>query len=146
MSMEPLRSIGALPGALRSDVPMPWIATKDIGEYAASRLAARDFSGGTIQELHGQRDISMQEAASIVGHAIGKPGLVYVQVPSVTFGASLLQMGLPKKTSELIVEMCDGANAGLMVPQEERSGKNTTPTTLESFVKNVFAPAYLQKV
>jgi len=146
MSMEPLRSIGALPGALRSDVPMPWIATKDIGEYAASRLAARDFSGGTIQELHGQRDISMQEAASIVGHAIGKPGLVYVQVPSVTFGASLLQMGLPKKTSELIVEMCDGANAGLMVPQEERSGKNTTPTTLEAFVKNVFAPAYLQKV
>src|SRR5580704_2000573 len=106
MSMEPLRSIGALPGALRSDVPMPWIATKDIGEYAASRLAARDFSGGTIQELHGQRDISMQEAASIVGHVIGKPGLVYVQVPSVTFGASLLQMGLPKKTSELIVEMC----------------------------------------
>jgi len=32
------------------------------------------------------------------------------------------------------------------VPQEERSGKNTTPTTLEAFVKNVFAPAYLQKV
>jgi uncharacterized protein YbjT (DUF2867 family) len=63
MSMDPLRSMGALPGGLRSDVPMPWIATKDIGQYAASRLAARDFSGSTIQELHGQRDISMQEAA-----------------------------------------------------------------------------------
>ena len=135
MSMEPLRSMGALPGALRSDAPMPWIATKDIGQYAASRLAARDFSGSTVQELHGQCDISMQEAASIVGRAIGKPDVAYVQVPSLMFGASLLQAGLPKKTSELIVEMCDGANAGLMLPEEQRSGKNTTTTTLESFVE-----------
>lgn len=146
MSMEPLRSMGALPGGLRPDVPMPWIATKDIGEYAASRLATRDFSGSSIQELHGQRDISMQQAASIVGRAIGKPHLPYVQVPSVTLGASLLQMGLPKKTSELLVEMWDGANVGLIVPQEKRSAKNTTPTTLESFVESVFAPAYLQTV
>lgn len=146
MSMEPLRTMGALPGGLRPNVPMPWIATKDIGEYAASRLAARDFSGSSIQELHGQRDISMQEAASIVGRAIGKPDLAYVQIPSMALGASLLQMGLPKKTSELIVEMWDGANAGLIVPKEERSTKNTTPTMLESFVKRLFAPAYLQKV
>ena len=146
MSMEPLRSMGALPGGLGPDVAIPWIATKDIGEYAASRLAACDFSGSTIQELHGQRDISMKEAAAIVGNAIGKPGLAYVQLPSTTLGASLLEMGLPKKTSELIVEMWDGANSGLIAPQEERSEKNTTPTTLESFVRSVFAPAYLQMV
>lgn len=146
MSVEPICSMGVLPGGLRPDVPIPWIATKDIGEYAASRLAACDFSGSTIQELHGQRDISMQEAASIVGNAIGKPGLSYAQLPSTTLGASLLEMGLPKKTSELIVEMWDAANSGLIVPQQERSEKNTTSTTLESFVRNVFAPSYLQKV
>jgi uncharacterized protein YbjT (DUF2867 family) len=144
MSMEPVRLMSTLPGALQSDAPMPWIATKDIGQCAASRLAARDFSSSTIQELHGQRDISMGEAASIVGHAIGKPALAYVQLPSSAFGASLLQMGVPEKTSELIVEMCEGANAGLIVPQEARSAKNTTPTTLESFVTEVFAPAYLK--
>jgi uncharacterized protein YbjT (DUF2867 family) len=144
MSMEPLHTAGILPGALQSDAPMPWIATKDIGQYAASRLAARDFSGSTFQELHGQRDLSMQQAASVVGQAISKPDLVYVQMPSSTFGAALLKAGLPQKTSDLIVEMCDGANAGLMVPQEQRSGRNTTPTTLESFAENVFAPAYLR--
>src|SRR5277367_3558089 len=48
LSMEPLRSLGMLPGGLRADVPMPWIATKDIGAYAAERLAARDFSGSSI--------------------------------------------------------------------------------------------------
>jgi uncharacterized protein YbjT (DUF2867 family) len=146
MSMQSLRAMGALPGGLRPDVPMPWIATKDIGEYAASRLAVRDFSGSSIQELHGQRDLSMQEAASIIGHAIGKPDLAYVQVPSLMLADSLQQMGLPKKTSELMVEMWNSANAGLIVPQESRSAGNTTPTTLESFVKSVFAPVYLQPV
>lgn len=144
MSIEPLRSTGTLPGGLQADAKMPWIATKDIGSYAATRLAARDFSGSSIQELHGQRDISMKEAASIVGNSIGKPNLPYVQVPSMMLGQGLMKMGLPEKTAELLIEMWDGANAGLMVPQEARSVRNTTPTTLESFVTEVFAPAYLQ--
>jgi uncharacterized protein YbjT (DUF2867 family) len=146
MSIGPLRSMGTLPGGLRADAPMPWIATKDIGGYAAMRLAARDFSGSSIQELHGPRDISMKEAASIVGNSIGKPNLAYLQVPSTMLGSALLEMGLPKKAAELIIEMWDGANAGLIVPQEAGSERNTTLTTLESFVTEVFAPLYLQKV
>ncbi len=146
MSIAPLRATGTLPGGLRAEVPMPWIATRDIGTYAATRLAARDFSGRAVQELHGQRDISMKEAASIVGNAIGKPSLEYVQLPGLMLATALLNMGLPKKTTELLVEMWDGANAGLIVPLEARSARNTTPTTLESFVARVFAPAYLQTV
>lgn len=84
----------------------------------------------------------MQEAASIVGTAIGKPNLAYVHVASTVLGRVIVEMGLPK-TAELLVEMWDGANAGLIVPQEVRSAKNTTPTTLGSFVIEVFAPAYL---
>lgn len=146
MSMTPLRATGTLPGGMRGDAPMPWIATKDIGAYAASRLVARDFSGSSIQELHGQRDISMNEAASIVGKAIGKTDVTYVQMPSTALESALLQMGLPKKTAELIIEMWEGANAGLIAPQEARSARNTTPTTLESFVAETFAPAYLHAV
>jgi uncharacterized protein YbjT (DUF2867 family) len=144
MSVAPLRLMGVLPGGLRADAPMPWIATQDIGAFAATRLVARDFSGSWIQELHGHRDISMKEAASVVGSSIGKPDLQYVQMPNMMLEPALLQMGLPKKTVELIIEMWDGANAGLIVPQEKRSAHNTTPTTLEWFVEQVFAPAYLQ--
>jgi uncharacterized protein YbjT (DUF2867 family) len=143
MSIAPLRAMGTLPGGLRPEFQMPWIATQDIGAYAAGRLAAPDFSGSSIQELHGQRDLSMKEAAPIVGNAISKPNLEYVQLPATILEAALLQTGLPKKTADLIIEMYDGANTGLIVPQEPRSPKNTTPTTLESFVATVFAPAYL---
>ncbi|MFZ0884255.1 MAG: NmrA family NAD(P)-binding protein [Candidatus Acidiferrales bacterium] len=142
MSIAPLRSMGILPGGLKADMAMPWIATKDIGEYAATRLASRDFSGSGTQELHGQRDISMKEAAAVVGNAIGKPKLSYMQVPFLMLEPALVQMGLPKKTAALVIEMWKGGNAGLITPLEQRSSKNTTQTTLESFVSNVFVPAY----
>lgn len=142
-SLKPLVATGTLPGGMRGDIAIPWIATKDIGTYAAMRLEARDFAGNSIQELHGQRDISMNEAASIVGKAIGNPNVSYVQVPGSALAATLLQMGMPAKTADLIVEMWEGANAGLIRPEEPRSARNTTPTSLESFVNEVFAPAVL---
>ncbi len=142
MNMVPIREMGIFPGGVRGDWATPWIATQDIGDYAAARLAARDFSGNSTFELHGNRDISMAEAAAIVGPAIGKPGLPYVQTPPPVMQQALSQMGLPPKSVALLMEMWQGANAGLIVPEEKRSPANTTPTTLEWFVANVFAPAF----
>lgn len=142
LSLAPLHATGILSGGLQGDFSMPWIATKDIGAYAAKRLIACDFSGSSIQELHGQRDISMKEAASVVGNAIGNPKLEYAQVPLAMLESSLVQMGMPKRTVALLIEMWNGANTGLIVPQERRSASNSTSTTLESFVAEVFAPAY----
>lgn len=142
LSLAPIHAVGMLPGGLREDFRMPWIASKDIGRYAAKRLFARNFSGSSVQELHGERDLSMQEAASIVGKAINKPELRYQQVAVAMLEDSLLQIGMPMKTVALLIEMWNGANSGLVVPQEARSAKNSTSTTLESFVADVFAPAY----
>jgi uncharacterized protein YbjT (DUF2867 family) len=145
MSMQPLRSMGVLAGGLPGDVPMAMIAAKDIGTYAAGRLAAQDFVGSSTQELHGQRDIMMKEAATIIGKAIGKPELKYMQVPFMMLEPALVQMGMPKSTAALMIEMWKGSIAGLVAPQEPRTPKNTTPTTLESFVTEVFAPVFLGK-
>ena len=145
LSMGPMRSMGMLPGAFPGDAPMAWIAGKDIGQYAAGRLHARDFSGHSTQELLGPRDISMKEVASIVGNAIGKPGMSYMQVPFMMLEPALVQMGLPKSTAALFIEMWKGANAGLVKPEETRSAKNTTPTAIETFIVESFMPAWSKK-
>src|SRR5271154_3383648 len=142
VSIPPLRSMGMLPGGLKGDAPMPWIATKDIGTYAAKRLAARDFSGSSIQELHGQRAISMKEAASVVGEAIGKPKLSYMQVPFMMLEPALVQMGLPKRTAALLIEMWKGANAGLIAPLEARPAETPPPPPLNFFVLEFFVRVY----
>jgi uncharacterized protein YbjT (DUF2867 family) len=144
-SIQPLRMMGTLPGPAASDRPSPQIAARDIGTYAAARLAARDFSGSSVQELLGPRDYTMREAAAIVGQAIGKPNLGYMQVPLPMLEGALVQMGFPKPFAALMIEMFKGQNAGLCDPQEPRSQKNTTPTTLEWFAREVFAPAYQGK-
>ncbi|HYL68080.1 MAG TPA: NmrA family NAD(P)-binding protein [Candidatus Limnocylindria bacterium] len=145
MSITPLRSMGILPGSSPGDAEQPWIATKDIGTYAAERLQARDFSGSSTQDLLGPRDYTMKEVASIIGKAIGKPNLGYMQVPFMMLEPALVQMGIPKSTAALVIEMWKAMNDGLLARQEQRSAKNTTPTTLESFVADVFAPTFLSK-
>lgn len=145
MSIDGIRMMNALPGSAPADVPFPAIAARDIGSYAASRLAARDFSGHSTQELLGPRDLTMRDCAAIVGRAIGKPNLAYVQMPLMLLGSALASMGLPKSSVALVIEMWKGANEGLLAPQEQRSEKNTTPTTIEQFAEEVFTPQFQRR-
>ncbi|HVA72200.1 MAG TPA: NmrA family NAD(P)-binding protein [Candidatus Limnocylindrales bacterium] len=144
MSIDAIRMMNVLAGAAPADTPIPTIATKDIGSYAATRLAKRNFSGHSAQELLGPRDVSMKETAAIVGRAIGKPNLAYVQMPLPLLESALASMGLPKSSAALLVELWKAANEGMLVPQETRSAENTTPTTIEQFAEDVFAPQFLR--
>ena len=145
MGIEGIRTMNVFPGAYPADAAMPLIATKDIGNYGAARLAARDFSGHSTQELLGPRDVSMREAAAIIGRAIGKPNLAYVQMPMMLAETALTGLGLPKSSAALVIEMWKSANEGLLAPQENRSPQNTTPTTLEQFVDEQFVPQFQRR-
>jgi uncharacterized protein YbjT (DUF2867 family) len=145
MNIGTIRSMGMLAGGSPGDSPMPMIAAKDIGRYAAERLRARDFTASSTQELLGPRDVTMKEVAAIMGPAIGKPQLHYGHVPFLVLEPALISMGLPKKSADLLIEMWKAGNNGLVAPEEPRSASNTTPTTIEQFVAEVFLPAYHAK-
>lgn len=145
MIVPAIKSMGFLPGGEPGDTPTPMIATKDIGRYAAERLHARDFSGASVRELLGPRDVTMKEVAGIVGKAIGKPSLHYMHVPFMLLEPALVQMGMPKSTAALVIEMWKAGNDGLVAATETRSVENTTPTTIEQFIEEVFVPAYNAK-
>jgi hypothetical protein len=55
---------------------------------------------------------------------------------------ALTQMGVPPKGAALYIEMYKSINAGVLAPLEPRSPENTTPTSFEKFVQDVFAAAY----
>jgi len=42
----------------------------------------------------------------------------------------------------LLLELADALNSGHMKTLEPRSPKNTTATTIETFVAEIFVPAY----
>jgi uncharacterized protein YbjT (DUF2867 family) len=141
-SIEMIQMLGIFAGALKPDLKIPMIATRDIGAYAAERLLKLDFSGKQTQELLGERDLSMIDVAAIISRAIGKPDLRYLQFTYEQVEQALVQMGLAAKTAAYIIEMFQGLNNGIVAGLEPRNGANTTATTMETFVKEVFAPAY----
>jgi len=142
LSIEMIQMMGIFGGALKPDLKIPMIATRDIGACAAERLLNLDFSGKQTQELLGERELSMNEAAAIISRGIGKPDLRYLQFTYEQVEQALVRMKVPAKTAASVIEMFEGMNNGIVAGMEPRSVANTTATSLETFVKEVFAPAY----
>jgi uncharacterized protein YbjT (DUF2867 family) len=137
-----IHGMGIFGNALLPDLKLPMIATSDVGDYAAHRLLDLDFSGKQTRELLGERDLSMTEATAVIARGIGKKDLRYEQLPYDQVQQALTQMGVPPKGAALYIEMYKAINAAVLVPQEPRSPENSTPTSFEKFVQDVFAPAY----
>jgi uncharacterized protein YbjT (DUF2867 family) len=137
-----IQKMGMSLGPLRPDLKLSMIAARDVGVIAADRLLRLDFQQKNTRELQGQRDISMNEVAEIIGKAIGKPGLRYSQAPEDQVQAALIQLGMSSSVAHLIVEMSAAMNSGYMRALEPRSAQNTTPTPYEAFVEEQFKPLY----
>jgi uncharacterized protein YbjT (DUF2867 family) len=140
-----IRMAGSMIGPVAPNLKLPLIATRDIGAAAADALLRLAFQGKQTQELQGQRDLDYNEAAGIIGKAISKPGLGYIQAPNDQIRAAMVQMGMSDNFAGLILEMAGALNTGHMRTLEPRSAVNTTPTKFEAFVAESFVPAYQQK-
>jgi uncharacterized protein YbjT (DUF2867 family) len=137
-----IKAMGLMAGPLRAELKLPMIATRDIGAAAAERLLRLDFDGHRTAELLGERDVTMAEVAGIVGRAIGKPGLTYSQLPNEQVHGAMMQMGMSKSIADLIIEMAGALNSGHMAALEPRSPANTTATSYETFVTEMFLPRF----
>jgi uncharacterized protein YbjT (DUF2867 family) len=137
-----IQGMGLVGNALIPDLKLPMSATRDVGDYAAQRLLQLDFSGKVTRELLGERDLSMTEVTAVIGRAIGKPDLPYRQFSYDQVEQALTDLGVPPKGSALYVEMYKAMNERVLVALEPRSPENTTPTSIEKFVQDVFVPVY----
>lgn len=137
-----IKNFGMMAGPVSADLRVPMIATRDVGAAATDALLKLDFSGQQARELLGQRDITYLEIATIAGAAIGMPKLSYMQLPAEQVIQAMTQMGMSKSIATLLCEMSDSMNNGYMRALEPRTAANTTPTSYEQFVKEVFVPAF----
>jgi uncharacterized protein YbjT (DUF2867 family) len=140
-----IRMAGMAVGPLRPDLKLPLIAPDDIGAAAADALLQLAFREKQTQELQGQRDLDFTEIATIIGKAIGKPNLGYIQAPDDQIRAALLQMGMSENFIGLMLEMCVALNNGHMRALQPRTAKNSSPTKFETFVAEKFVPAFQQQ-
>ncbi len=136
-----IKATGVYPDMIAADVPIPMIATQDIAAVVANELVRPSFRGHVVKYLLGPRSLTMLEAAGILGAAIGKPDLRYVQADPAQAKAGMVQHGFSRNVADLFEEMSRALSDGRISGTFTRDAANSTPTTLESFAP-VFAQAY----
>lgn len=128
-------------GAISPHVPFAMTAARDIATAAARALLAGDFSGTQVREVLGPRDYTMTEATSMLGEAIGSPGLAYVRFPDEGFAGSLIAIGFAPPVAQSAVEMARAISDGRIRPAQGRNAATTGATPFEGFAQE-FAAAY----
>jgi uncharacterized protein YbjT (DUF2867 family) len=128
--LESLRA-GLLITSMPADVPMPWVDPRDVGEIAAARLLAADWTGTEVQAVHGPADLSWAEVAETVATATGRDIRLEV-VTDDQLRDALRRAGMADPAVEAIVGMTAGLRDDF-TPEPPRSVLTTTPTPLAAW-------------
>ncbi len=137
-----IKKAGINAGAIHADLPLPMIAARDIAAVAAAYLMAPNFSGYQVRDLLGCRAYTHREATAILGAAIGRPDLPYIESSYEEYRTNLVGMGFSVSAADTLVHTWIAVNEGPGSTYPSRNASNTTPTTLEEFVRDTFVPAY----
>jgi len=139
-SVSLIKTAGINGSSLNADKSFPIIATQDVAKVAAEKLNDLSWSGKKVLPLLGSKDYSMREVTSVLGNAIGKPDLSYVQFSYEDAKKAMQQWGISDSVAQAFVGLTEGINIG-QFDTEKRNAESTTATTIEDFAKT-FAAVY----
>ena len=134
---------GAIGWSADPELKMPWVATDDIADLAANELTNPRGERRTILEV-GSEDLTMTELAAIIGREIGRPvEYRFVDRKRQDIEAEYLKrFGTPESWLD-DSQTLDALNDGRVRFHGHRS---PLPTTMETFIRDVWKPRYLQSV
>lgn len=137
LQIDQVRS-GTLQVILPVDQPLAWVAPRDIAEVAVTRLLSAEWDGRQVQAVHGPQDLTWEQVSGIVSAATGRP-LRVERISDDAMRSGLRESGMPDAFVEAMMGMSTGMRDGF-VPEQPRSIRSTTPTTLASWAYDVLRP------
>jgi len=143
--LDSICSSGSVYFPVAGSTRYPMIATRDIARIAADRLLDAAWTGFWVRELHGAAEISFDQAAALISEAVGVK-VVHVRVSPEQAADSMRTWGMSENAVELMLELYQALDSGLLRPAEPRSPETTTPTTLLEFAREVLAPRIRETV
>ncbi|NRD50581.1 NmrA family NAD(P)-binding protein [Corallococcus exiguus] len=141
--VQGLAKAGALFSASPETKAFPMVATADIAAKAAEVLLDPSWTGHRYVGVHGPKDLTYPEVASILTQVLGQP-VKYVRVGLEDLRNGMTGAGMPAFAADTFVEMYGAIQDGRMDPAEPRSKETTTPTTLAEFASTVLKPVVEQ--
>jgi len=131
-----IKQMGITGSPVRADLHFPMVAISDIAAVVARRLLDLRFFGNTIEYVLGPADVSYNEVTSVIGSAIGKPDLKYMQFSYDDAKKGMVQSGfVSENVAGLYNGLAEGLNKGLVLNDHKRTPENSSPTSIEEFAK-----------
>jgi len=127
-------------GGNYGDITLPMVHPNDIAAAAAEELLKLDFKGKSVRYIVGD-ERKTSEIAKVLGNAIGKPGLPWIQFKDEDALNGMVQAGLPREIAENYVEMGTAIASGEMSADYNKHKSTLSHIKLEDFAKE-FAAAY----
>lgn len=136
-----IKAFDVYPSMEQSDVVIPMVATRDIATAIARELQDPGLPGSQVLHLRAAGNYTMQDAARILGAAIGKPGLKHVRSSPAEAKAAMIEHGISLKMADLFEEMAAALSDGRIAAGFANGPTATGPTSLEDFAPQ-FAEFY----
>ena len=133
---------GLLMGNYGGEDRIVFVSPKDIADAVAEELQVL-HEQKTIRYV-GSEEMTCNEAAQIIGHAIGKPWLKWVLLSDKEMLQGLKMAKLPEKLAETLVEMQSAMHSGITLQNFHSNQPKMGKVKLSDFAKE-FANAYHKK-
>lgn len=130
---------GLLMGNFGGDDRVVFVSPKDIADAVAEELLL--LPGKRTIRYVGSEEMTCNEAAKIIGTAIGKPWLKWVLLSDKAMLQGLKMAKLPEKLAETLVEMQAAMHSGKTLENFHRNNPKMGKVKLADFAKE-FAQAY----
>jgi len=123
-----------------ADTPLVLVHPKDISDAAFEEITA-PFTGNTIRYIASDEKTAA-EVTTIIGAAIGKPELPWIEFTDEQSIGGMQQAGLSEDVAKNLTEMGNAAKSGIIFTDYYKHKPALSKRKFEDFAKEEFAAAY----
>ena len=140
--IDMIKDKGAIMANYGGEDRIAFVSPNDIATVAAEELTT-PFQGRKIRYIASE-ELTCNEAAGILGEAIGKPDLKWITLTDEQMQNGLIQSGIPLKLAEDLVGMQAAMHSGIIFENYMRNRPVLGKIKLKDFAKD-FAGVYNQQ-
>ena len=142
MQMDMIGSLGIMGSNFAIDAnKFPLVDPSDIAAVAANALTQLNFTGHSVRYIASD-ERGTEEIASLLGKAIGNPGLKWIKFPDEQAFEGMIRAGIPERMAKEFTEGFKAFNEGKITEDYWKHRPLLGKIKLEEFA-NTFGSVYL---
>lgn len=122
---------------LKGDLPIPMVATRDIGWKAADFMDSTSIFPHLIFEFLGPKSVTMNDVAEVFATCLDMPELRYEHISYDDARKECIKNRMSEELIDTLFEMYEAFNTNKIVPKQDLSQAHHGTTTIEAYIQHL---------